>query len=65
MEIKSFIYFFLFAGMGVGTQDFVLAKKALYGLSHTSTSFCFGYYGLELFAWDGLELLSSRSQPPK
>jgi hypothetical protein len=44
-------------------------KAALYLLSHTSSSFFFGYFGdggpLELFAWAGLELPSYQTQFPK
>jgi hypothetical protein len=41
-------------------QDFLLAKQVLYCLSHTSSSFCSGYFGYfgfrKLFAQVGLEL---------
>jgi hypothetical protein len=36
---------FFFDGTRVWTQDFVLAKQVLYHLSHTSSPFCFGYFG--------------------
>jgi hypothetical protein len=56
-------------GVCVGTQPgpphlaqvlfgFALAKQVLYGLSHTSSPFCAGYFG------DGVSK-SSPSQPPK
>jgi hypothetical protein len=38
------ISFFLEWGDGVWTQDFVLAKQALYHLNPTSSPFCFGYF---------------------
>jgi hypothetical protein len=37
--------FFFFGATGVWTQDFMLAKKVLYLLRHTSSPFCSGYFG--------------------
>jgi hypothetical protein len=40
-------------------QGFALAKQVLYCLSHSSSSFCSGYFGdgglCELFVWADLE----------
>jgi hypothetical protein len=30
---------------GISNQGFVIAKQALYHLNHTSSPFCFGYFG--------------------
>jgi hypothetical protein len=38
-------HFFVVWGTGVYTQGFALAKQALYFLSHTSSPFCYGYFG--------------------
>jgi hypothetical protein len=36
---------FIFCSIGVGIQDFMLAKQTLYHLSHTSSPFCVSYFG--------------------
>jgi hypothetical protein len=53
-----------FGGTGVWTQDFELAKQALYHLSHTSCCFCSGcFYGDGVFwticfGWPQISILS-------
>jgi hypothetical protein len=42
---STLFFFFFFYGTGVWTQSFMLAKQALYCLSHTSSPFCSGYFG--------------------
>jgi hypothetical protein len=62
-----YIFFCLFlVGSGFELRASAFAKQALYYLSRTSSPFCFGYLEVEsneLFAWAGLELWSSQSQP--
>jgi hypothetical protein len=41
--ITEFIYLFIFGGVVVCTQGFI-AKQVLYHLSHTSSTFCSGYF---------------------
>jgi hypothetical protein len=43
--VLFFLFFLIFGGSGVWTQGFTLAKQVLYCLSHTSSPFCFGYFG--------------------
>jgi hypothetical protein len=41
----SHLITFLFDGTGIQIQGFEFARQALSHLSHTSSSFCFGYFG--------------------
>jgi hypothetical protein len=50
-------------GTGVSTQGFTLAKQALYCLSHTSSTFCSGYFGDEV-SQTILPRVASNSDPP-
>jgi hypothetical protein len=68
LRMGTFNNFFFFDGAGVWTQGFVFAKQELYPLSHTSSPFCFGYFGdgiSQTICLVGLEPQSSWSQPPK
>jgi hypothetical protein len=58
----------LFCESKVWSQGFVLAKQALYYLSHTSSPFFLVILEMgswELFVWAGLELWSYQALPPK
>jgi hypothetical protein len=44
-EATGPLYFYLFIWTGIWTQGFILAKQALYHLSHAASSFCSGYFG--------------------
>jgi hypothetical protein len=58
----------LFCRTRFGTQGFMLAKQALYRLSHASSHFSLVILEMETdewFAWAGLELWSFWSQLPK
>jgi hypothetical protein len=59
MRLMGYINISFFLGSEVWTQDSELAKQALYCLSHTSSSFCFGYFGdgvLDIICLECLEL---------
>jgi hypothetical protein len=43
--IPPAFFFFFFGGTEIWTQGFMLAKQALYHLSHTCSPFCCGYFG--------------------
>jgi hypothetical protein len=43
MEIWFFLFVCFFL-VGLGFQDFMLAKQTLYHLSHISSSFCSDYF---------------------
>jgi hypothetical protein len=40
-----FSLYYFFSGTRIWTQVFILAKQALYPWSHSSSSFCSGYFG--------------------
>jgi hypothetical protein len=63
-----FFFFFFFFGTGVCTQSFMLAKQALYCLSHASSPFFLLFWrwgSWKLFSWADLKPQFSQSQPPK
>jgi hypothetical protein len=39
------LLFLCVCGAGVLTEGFMFTKQALYCLSHTSSPFCYGYFG--------------------
>jgi hypothetical protein len=43
-KVSCVFCLFVFGGTGVSTQSFMLAKQALYCLSHISSPFCSGYF---------------------
>jgi hypothetical protein len=45
-------FFFFFFENGVLKQVFMLAKQALYRLSHTSSAFCSGYFEDRVYLLD-------------
>jgi hypothetical protein len=49
-RIYFLIYFYFIGGTGVWSQDCMLRKQALYCLSHTSSPFCFDYFG-DMVLW--------------
>jgi hypothetical protein len=57
MVYFNILFFVLLLGWdwGLNFEEFMLAKQVLYHLSHSSSSFCSGYFGdavLETICWD-------------
>jgi hypothetical protein len=44
-SVQWSIYQYIFCGTGIWANSFMLARQALYCLSHASSSFCSGYFG--------------------
>jgi hypothetical protein len=62
---RCFAYVFIMADFLVGLRFELWDLHMQSSSSHTSSPFCSGYFGGELFAWAGLRCQSSQSQPPK